>query len=139
MFTKAINTIIATTFIATAFSVGYANAGGGGGGGGGLSGNDPSIASATLHNPDGSSITAQGRKGKDGYYVIKRNKFGNVTSKRLVQKKKKAKKVRKPKQEPFVTVHNPDGSSRTITNVRGQRVIITHDANGNQTSWTRVR
>ena len=138
MFNSTIKTVLATTFLVSAFTIGSANAGGGGGAG--FLENDPAqpMASATLHNPDGSSITARSRKNKDGYYVIKRNKHGKVTSKRLVEKKKKI-RVRKVKQPPFITLHNPDGSSRTVTISNGKRVVITHDANGNQTSWTQVQ
>ncbi len=94
---KTILSTLAAAVVATGFSINPSYAGGGEGGG--------YMSSISSRNADGSTTSIRSRNGSKSYTITKRNKNGKVVNKKRVNKKRKT----------FVTIHNPDGTSRTIT------------------------
>ena len=104
-FNRVVLATLTAAFVASSVSIAPAVAGGEGGGGGG------GIDSITLYHTNGTSRTIESRKNARTFTFIKRNKAGNI-----VQKVRKNKK-----RKTFVTIHNADGTSRTITRVSRNR------------------
>lgn len=75
---------------------------------------------ATLHNPDGTSVTIKPTVFGE-LIVAKKDRKGRVVEKRRIRNKRKA----------FVTLHNPDGSTSTIQRgPNGQVQITDRDPSG---------
>jgi len=125
MFTRSLKTLFTAAILVTGLATTPVIAGEGGEGGGreadisepgrGHKGNrKKSPDFATLHNPDGSSVTIK-RSVFGGLVIAKKDRRGRVVEKRRVRNKRNA----------FVTLHNPDGSTSTIQRGPGGRVQIT--------------
>ena len=100
-FKKAIASTFAVAMIATTVSTTPAMAGGGGG-------RDPApapkVSTISSPNEDGTTTSIRSVNGEPTYTITKK-KNGKVVSKKRVKKKR----------PDFVTLHNPDGTSTTIT------------------------
>lgn len=123
MFAKSLKTVLTASILASALTAVPVFAGEGGEGGGreagisGVAGNQGRKNKndfATLHNPDGTSVTVK-RSAFGGLVVAKKDRKGRVVEKRRIRNKQKA----------FVTLHNPDGSTSTIQRGADGQVRIT--------------
>lgn len=95
-FNKTILSTLAAVVVVTNFSVNPSYAGGGGG--------DEKYSSISTTNSGGSTTSIRSRNGAKTF-TLTRTKNGKVVSKKRVKKARK----------PFITIFNPDGTSRTVT------------------------
>jgi len=108
-FHKPILAIVGAAVVVTMVSTGASFAGEGGGDGGMGAGNfgqaKGKISTISSTNPDGSTTSIRSRNGAKTYTITRFNKKGKVVSRQTKAKKSRA----------FVTIHNPDGTTRTVS------------------------
>lgn len=125
MFAKTLKTLLTASILVTGLATTPVLAGEGGEGGGREAGvsdfardhgrnRKKNTDFATLHNPDGTSVTIK-RTILGGLVVAKKDRKGQIVERRRVRNKRKA----------FVTLHNPDGSTSTIQRGPNGQVQIT--------------
>ena len=120
---------LAAALVATSLSINPAIAGGGDGGGNlvGDHNHKCKVSTISTTNADGSTTSVRSCNGAKSYSVT-RSRDGKVISKKRANKKRKA----------FVTIHNPDGTSRTITKPSkpGKAFVTIHNADGTSRTVT---
>ncbi|MEQ9257998.1 MAG: hypothetical protein RIG84_02750 [Roseovarius sp.] len=120
-FKTSILATLGAAFVATSLSLTPAFAGGDGGGGGDRAGDRGRVSTIESTDADGNTVSIRSRNDAPTY-TLTRSRNGKVESKKEVRKKSKT----------FVTLHNPDGSSRTIYSVTRDRTpsVTIHNADG---------
>lgn len=122
-FKETVLSTLAAAVVATSVSINPAYAGGGGGG------RDPvaKVSTISTTNADGSTTAIRSRNNAPTYTVTT-TKNGKVVEKKQVNKKRKA----------FITIFNPDGTSRTVTEPRkpGKAFVTLHNADGTSRTVT---
>ena len=119
-FNKAFVSTLAAAIVATSLSATPSYAGGGGG--------DEKYSSISTTNADGSKTTIRSRNGSK-FFTLTRTKKGKVVNKKRVKKNRK----------PFITIFNPDGTSRTVTKPSkpGKDFVTRHNPDGTTTTVTK--
>ncbi|UXX82538.1 hypothetical protein [Roseovarius pelagicus] len=144
-FKQTVLSTLAATVVATSFSINPALAGGGGG-------RDPAERVSTIStvNPDGSKTSIRSRNAAKTF-TLTRTKNGKVVNKKRINKNRgtfvtihnpdgTSRTITKPSKpsKAFVTIHNADGTSRTVTKPSkpGKAFVTLHNADGTSTTIT---